>query len=203
MTSYVAQRSASLGRSVGMGAYYGDVGTLDLPMRDQSLTAGAPVFPAFRFESRRSRIDWRVLHGIDVNPIVSLSRPAPCPMKAVLLHAGSANFMHALHAYSPTARMSFRWEGSHGHQHPIRVDSTHVKLMLVGDRGPAHTRLTCMRMLLCAISFLPRTQIRDVDLDTLEKVVSVIAFGDIEAEDTRNLTELNFVKVQRRPCLST
>lgn len=39
--------------------------------------------------------------------------------------------------------------------------------------------------------------IRDVDLDTLEKVVSVIAFGDIEAEDTRHLTELNFVKVFR------
>lgn len=40
-------------------------------------------------------------------------------------------------------------------------------------------------------------QIRDVDLDTLEKVVSVIAYGDIEAEDVRHLTELNFIKVFR------
>ena len=38
-------------------------------------------------------------------------------------------------------------------------------------------------------------QIRDIDLDTLEKVTSIIAFGDIEAEDTRHLTELNFIKV--------
>ncbi|KAF5837877.1 Iguana/Dzip1-like DAZ-interacting protein N-terminal-domain-containing protein [Dunaliella salina] len=37
----------------------------------------------------------------------------------------------------------------------------------------------------------------DVDLDVLEKVVSIIAFGDIEAEDTRYLTELNFLKVFR------
>eukprot|EP00983_Pelagomonas_calceolata_P107028 1159300-Pelagomonas_calceolata.AAC.6 len=37
--------------------------------------------------------------------------------------------------------------------------------------------------------------VRDVDLDVLEKVVSIIAFGDIEAEDTRHLTELNFLKV--------
>ena len=38
-------------------------------------------------------------------------------------------------------------------------------------------------------------QVRDVDLDTLERVTSIIAFGDIEAEDTRHLTELNFIKV--------
>ena len=41
----------------------------------------------------------------------------------------------------------------------------------------------------------PSAQIRDVDLDTLEKVTSIIAYGDIEAEDTRHLTELNFIKV--------
>lgn len=26
--------------------------------------------PPFRFESRRSRIDWRLLHGVDINNIV-------------------------------------------------------------------------------------------------------------------------------------
>lgn len=40
-------------------------------------------------------------------------------------------------------------------------------------------------------------QVRDVDLDTLEKVVGVVAYGDIEAEDTRHLSELNFIKVFR------
>ena len=43
----------------------------------------------------------------------------------------------------------------------------------------------------------PWLQIRDVDLDTLEKVTSIIAYGDIEAEDTRHLTEMNFIKVRR------
>ena len=43
----------------------------------------------------------------------------------------------------------------------------------------------------------PCHQVRDVDLDTLEKIVSIVAFGDIEAEDTRHLTELNFIKVFR------
>lgn len=38
---------------------------------------------------------------------------------------------------------------------------------------------------------------RDVDLDTLEKIVNIVAFGDIEAEDTRHLTELNFIKIFR------
>jgi hypothetical protein len=40
-----------------------------------------------------------------------------------------------------------------------------------------------------------RSQVRDIDLDMLEKIVSIIAYGDIEAEDTRHLTELNFLKV--------
>ena len=40
-------------------------------------------------------------------------------------------------------------------------------------------------------------QVRDVDLDTLEKIVYIVAYGDIEAEDTRHLTELNFIKIFR------
>jgi hypothetical protein len=39
--------------------------------------------------------------------------------------------------------------------------------------------------------------VRDTDLDTLERLVSVITWGDIEAEDTRHLSEGNFVKVFR------
>ncbi|EFJ50393.1 hypothetical protein VOLCADRAFT_88956 [Volvox carteri f. nagariensis] len=79
----------------------------DYPLRDQTMTS-APSFPPFKFESRRARIDWRLLHGIDINAMM-----------------------------------------------------------------------------------------RDVDLDTLEKIVNIVAFGDIEAEDTRHLTELNFIKIFR------
>lgn len=35
------------------------------------------------------------------------------------------------------------------------------------------------------------------DIDTLESILDTIAFGDIEAEDTRNFTEFNFVKIFR------
>ncbi len=95
--------------------------------RDQTVTlTTAPTFPAFKFEARRARIDWRLLHGVDINPIVSKS--------------------------------------AHLRHHQRTCNDAHM-------------------------------QIRDVDLDTLEKVTSIIAFGDIEAEDTRHLTELNFIKV--------
>jgi zinc finger protein DZIP1 len=40
-------------------------------------------------------------------------------------------------------------------------------------------------------------QIRDTDLDTLERLVSCITWGDIEAEDSRHLAEASFVKVFR------
>ena len=40
-------------------------------------------------------------------------------------------------------------------------------------------------------------QIRDTDLDTLESVVGIVAFGDLEGEDTCNLTDLNFLRIFR------
>eukprot|EP00983_Pelagomonas_calceolata_P107029 1159300-Pelagomonas_calceolata.AAC.7 len=43
---------------------------------DQGLTSPAlasqPAFPPFKFEPRRTRIDWRLLHGVDINNIVSV-----------------------------------------------------------------------------------------------------------------------------------
>jgi hypothetical protein len=39
--------------------------------------------------------------------------------------------------------------------------------------------------------------VRDTDIDALEGVLDVVAFGDIEAEDTRNLTPFNFIKLFR------
>jgi hypothetical protein len=43
----------------------------------------------------------------------------------------------------------------------------------------------------------PPHQIRDTDLDTLERLVSCLTWGDIEAEDSRHLAESSFVKVFR------
>jgi hypothetical protein len=40
-------------------------------------------------------------------------------------------------------------------------------------------------------------QIRDTDLDTLERLVGCLTWGDIEAEDSRHLAESSFVKVFR------
>lgn len=40
-------------------------------------------------------------------------------------------------------------------------------------------------------------QVRDTDIDSLETVVNIVAFGDVDAEDTRNLTEVNFIKIFR------
>ncbi|WIA11315.1 hypothetical protein OEZ85_011438 [Tetradesmus obliquus] len=81
--------------------------------RDQLQTLayadGLPVtYQPFKFESRRSRIDWRLLHGVDINKLI-----------------------------------------------------------------------------------------RDTDLDTLERLVGCLAWGDIEAEDSRHLSEASFVKVFR------
>lgn len=42
-----------------------------------------------------------------------------------------------------------------------------------------------------------RPQVRTADIDALERVLDVVAYGDIEAEDTRNLTPLNFIRLFR------
>ena len=42
-------------------------------MRDQSQTAvSAPTFQPFKFEPKRARIDWRLLHGIDIHAMVGV-----------------------------------------------------------------------------------------------------------------------------------
>lgn len=48
-----------------------------------------------------------------------------------------------------------------------------------------------------------RLQVRETDINTLEKVVGIVAFGDIEAEEARNLTELNFTRMLRLSQLAT
>ncbi len=66
MTSYLPRNiMASLGRTV-VPTY----DTLDYTgLRDQTLVS-APTFMPFKFEPRRARIDWRLLHGVDLNTIV-------------------------------------------------------------------------------------------------------------------------------------
>jgi hypothetical protein len=34
------------------------------------------TYQPFKFESRRSRIDWRLLHGVDINKLVRRGLPA-------------------------------------------------------------------------------------------------------------------------------
>ena len=41
------------------------------------------------------------------------------------------------------------------------------------------------------------TQVRDTDLDLLEKVVSMAVYGDLEAEDSEGLSPLNFGRICR------
>ncbi len=40
--------------------------------------------------------------------------------------------------------------------------------------------------------------VRDTNVDSLETVLDVVAFGDIEAEDHRTLTPANFIQASRR-----
>lgn len=62
--------TATLGRTTLQSTLAG--GTLDLlQTHDQTPAFPPPAFPPFRFEPRRARIDWRLLHGVDINTIVS------------------------------------------------------------------------------------------------------------------------------------
>lgn len=109
-----------------------------------------PLYVPFKFDSRRVRIDWRLLHGVDISKLVC-QRAAGwgcwvwsvvrCRLKLALL---------LMLATAPNTR-------THCHTH----------------------------------------QIQDTDLDTLEALASCITWGDIEAEDSRHLTEGSFVKVFR------
>ena len=66
MTSFLRISSVS-------HAMTGTLHDMDATTRDQIMTLPwpPPTFQAFKFESRKTRIDWRLLHGVDVNPIVS------------------------------------------------------------------------------------------------------------------------------------
>ncbi len=59
----------------GTGRAYDDVslGQVDQGAAGLGLVSPSPpAFQPFRFEPRRARIDWRLLHGVDVNNIVSV-----------------------------------------------------------------------------------------------------------------------------------
>jgi zinc finger protein DZIP1 len=99
----------------------------------------------FRFESKRIRIDWRVLHGVDINALVSAGARALCVLRPCEQCSAGSCWQRVAHC--------------------------------VCCDNPA--------------------QVRDVDLDILERVVGVVAFGDLEAEDTSQLSEASFLKVFR------
>jgi zinc finger protein DZIP1 len=49
-----------------------DLGMTTAVLRDQFTAPLQPVvsFPPFKFEPRRVRVDWRLLHGVDTNKVV-------------------------------------------------------------------------------------------------------------------------------------
>ena len=66
MTNFLQKSSVS--RAMMTGTLHDMDATRDQIM---TLPSPPPTFQAFKFESRKTRIDWRLLHGVDVNPIVS------------------------------------------------------------------------------------------------------------------------------------
>ena len=76
MTTYFQRTATASAGRLSMAYPYGD--THD-PFRDQQaglmnmttmMPTAPPTFQAFKFEARKTRIDWRLLHGVDINPIV-------------------------------------------------------------------------------------------------------------------------------------
>ena len=75
------------------------------------LKSRPPPPPAFRFGYKRQPIDWRILHGIDIQRLVSVidcaaaislfSYPAPLPeVLGILLNACKTNALKSLHPSS-------------------------------------------------------------------------------------------------------
>lgn len=86
-------------------------------------------------------------------------------------------------------------------QQPPRRWQPHNTLPDISQRHPCIPHPfpsgTLLCPLLATIAVRVVLQIRDTDLDTLEQLVACLTWGDIEAEDTRHLSEGNFVKVFR------
>lgn len=135
----------------------------------------------FRFEGKRCRLDWRLLHGIDIHKVVG-------PRRARL--AASAAERRARSSLS-RARGPARGH-ARVHRHPATLANanthTHTPQACTHTTHPhAHS--------ICTPHHHPK--IRDTDIDALERAASVIAWGDLEAEDPRQLSEANFVKAFR------
>lgn len=75
-TTFPRTMASGLGASfqrgtAAFGPWVGDPYVDHTGLRDQmATTTTAPNFPPFKFEPRRARIDWRLLHGIDINSMV-------------------------------------------------------------------------------------------------------------------------------------
>ena len=95
---------------------------------------------SFQFHGLRTKIDWRVLHGIDVDELVCLS---------LCIRACSQR--------GPAATAT-------------------------QQRGVVHVCMTPGHM----------WQVRTTDIDTLERCVNAVAYGDLEAEGHHGLTQVRF-----------
>lgn len=126
---------------------------------------------AFRFQPPHARIDWRALHGLDVEALVRALGAGVVNNWDGVVHCQttlSAQFAQACAASAPCT----------GPVHLLAAQPSPAQPF-----GPASTH--------------PPSQARTTDIDALERVLDVVAFGDIEAEDARNLTPLNFIKLFR------
>lgn len=133
------------------------------PFYESEDAAGSLTQAPFQFHAHRSRIDWRVLHGVDVDEVVSSLKSCSCLMQLA-----------------------------------ISCSAPKVNLYLSGLQ--TYSLLGCMRRLKvrlkrCAV--ISAAQVRRTDIDTLERCVNAIAFGDIEAEGPGSLTRVNFIRIFR------
>lgn len=86
--------AAMAGRGLGGAPFYATAGSTGVDfgtVRDQQAVPAAPTFQPFKFEPKRARIDWRLLHGIDIHAMVR----AGDGLDAESRHACTTRCVHA------------------------------------------------------------------------------------------------------------
>ena len=95
--------AASLGRSVV--PIYDDY----TAVRDQTTMVAAPTFVPFKFEPRRARLDWRMLHGVDINMIVSNGWGLALPWVCMLPHRAYHNSKNTSQRFLKLGGILYNW----------------------------------------------------------------------------------------------
>ena len=177
-----------------------------------------PPPPPFQFGYKRQPIDWRILHGIDIDRMVSLT--CCWTMRCIL---STEVFVHLwlyaatfLLAWYQAAALHTQFEARGRSEWYLGITASWqyltYTLFITGARpGPGmwktvykvnmpgeqvnETTNHCSQH--AKLSNISAVQVRETDIETLERCVGAVAFGDLEAEDSRNLTEVNFMRIFR------